>query len=359
LDKIFQISKIWKIYQPFTPIIHLSMNKIAVVILNYNGVDFLRKFLPLVIQYSIDAEVIIADNASTDESIPFLNENYPQTRIIQLSQNEGFSKGYNLALQQVEAEYYVLLNSDVEVTPNWLVPVIAFMDKNPQVAACQPKIKAYHDKSKFEYAGAGGGFLDKYAVPFCRGRLFDTLEDDKGQYDDIKEIFWATGACMFVRAKIYHALGGLDDDFFAHMEEIDLCWRIKNAGHQIFYVGASTIYHVGGGTLAKSNPFKTFLNFRNRLAMLYKNLPAQQMIPIFLVVGIFDVMTIASFVLDRDWKNAKAIMRAYISFWQKRRIWAKKRTKTLSNTAHKEMLPKSLIFQYFFLGNRNFNDLRF
>jgi GT2 family glycosyltransferase len=252
--------------------------KTAVVILNWNGRNFLETFLPSVLEYSARcADVIVADNASTDDSVAFLQEHYPQIRIIEHPKNGGFSKGYNDALKQIDAEYYILLNSDVEVTPNWITPVIEMMDADPSIAACQPKLRSFEDRSQFEYAGAAGGFIDAYGYPFCRGRIFDVLEEDRGQYDDACEVFWATGACLFVRADLYHALGGLDEDFFAHMEEIDFCWRLKNNGHKVMYCPDSTVYHVGGGALPKSSPRKTYLNFRNNLALLVKNLPSKRL----------------------------------------------------------------------------------
>ena len=232
----------------------------------------LEKFLPSVTANTTgDAEVIIADNGSTDDSIAFLHTHYPALRIIQFDQNYGFAEGYNRALAQVEADYYVLLNDDVEVTPHWVEPVVEQMEGNPLTAICQPKLLMYDQRDTFEYAGAAGGFIDRYGYPFCRGRLFDVVEKDHGQYDDPCEIFWASGAAMFVRADVWHQLGGLDGDFFAHMEEIDFCWRAKNKGYRVEYCPKSTIYHVGGGTLPKSNPRKTYLNFRNNLLMIYKN----------------------------------------------------------------------------------------
>ena len=248
--------------------------KVAVVILNWNGKSFLEKFLPSVFACNSSyAEIIVADNASTDDSVSFLKSKYPQIKIIQNSSNGGFAKGYNDALKLVEAEYYVLLNSDVEVTPNWIDSVIQLMDTDKSIAACQPKIRAFDDKKSFEYAGAGGGFIDKYGYPFCRGRILDTLEEDKGQYNDVREVFWATGACLFVRSECYHKVNGFDEDFFAHMEEIDLCWRLKNLGYKIMYSPNSTVFHVGGGTLNKTSPKKTYLNFRNNLILLCKNHP--------------------------------------------------------------------------------------
>lgn len=333
------------------------MTKVAIVILNYNGRTFLEQFLPSVIQHSQSHTIIVADNASTDDSIDFMKATYPEVRLIEMKENTGFSQGYNIALKEVEAEYYVLLNSDVEVTPNWLRPMLDFMEANPKVAACQPKIKAFHDKASFEYAGAAGGFIDKLGYPFCRGRIFDALEQDQGQYNDNFEVFWATGACMFVRASLYWQHGGLDNDFFAHMEEIDLCWRLKNAGHQIYYVGASEVYHVGGGTLPKSNPRKTFLNFRNNLALLYKNLPKGKVWTTLWWRFWLDGIAWAHFLAKGQIKDAMAISRAYWQFYGKVRFWKRKR-KTASNFAtHPQMLGQSLVFAYFFRKKKRFDDL--
>ena len=246
------------------------MTKTAVVILNWNGKKFLEQFLPYVIKHSSsDAEVIVADNASNDDSVEFLKNNYPEIQIINNNENGGFSKGYNEALSKIDAEYYVLLNSDIEVTENWIKPIIDLMDSDKSIAVCQPKLRSYHQKEMFEYAGAAGGFIDKYGYPFCRGRIFNSIEVDNGQYDDTCEVFWATGAAMFVRAELYHKFGGLDNDFFAHMEEIDFCWRLKNEGYKIMYCADSVVYHVGGGTLPKNSSRKTFLNFRNNFNLLY------------------------------------------------------------------------------------------
>lgn len=247
---------------------------VAIVILNWNGRSFLEKFLPSVIASAYSSKkIIVADNASTDDSIHFLQEHYPQVSIILNDTNEGFAKGYNTALKQVAADYYILLNSDVEVTPGWIEPVIELMERDIAIAACQPKILAYHNKQQFEYAGSSGGWLDKFGYPFLRGRVFDDCELDVGQYDDIQPCFWASGAAFFVRAAVYHELGGLDEFFFAHQEEIDLCWRAQLAGYKIYVQPASVVYHVGGGTLPKGNSRKAFLNFRNNLVMLAKNLP--------------------------------------------------------------------------------------
>lgn len=246
---------------------------VAIVILNWNGKGFLEKFLPSVIASLYpNKKIIVADNASTDDSVSFLRQQYPQIGIIQNSRNEGFAKGYNMALKQVQADYYVLLNSDVEVTPGWINPVIELMEKDIRIAACQPKLLSYADKHKFEYAGASGGWLDKFGYPFMRGRIFDICETDNGQYDNAEPCFWASGAALFIRSGVYHEMKGFDEFFFAHQEEIDLCWRLQLAGYKIFAQPASVVYHVGGGTLPKGNSLKTFLNFRNNLIMLSKNL---------------------------------------------------------------------------------------
>ena len=237
--------------------------KIAIVILNWNGQKLLEQFLPSVVSYSKEATIYVADNASTDNSVSFVKDNYPEVTIIQNEENGGYAKGYNDALQHVTADVFCLLNSDIEVTENWLKPIIKQFESDTNIAVIQPKILDYKDKSKFEYAGAGGGFIDKYGYPYCRGRIFDTIETDTNKYNDIIDIFWASGACFFIKSNVFHNLNGFDEDYFAHQEEIDLCWRIQNAGHQIKYVGTSTVYHVGGATLTTQNPKKTFLNFRN------------------------------------------------------------------------------------------------
>jgi hypothetical protein len=250
----------------------------AIVILNWNGRPFLEKFLPFVTGSACPgAEVIVADNASTDDSVPFVRERYPRIRVIEMDQNRGFAGGYNEALKHVDSDYYVLLNSDVEVAPGWLEPMIALLEKDPAIGACQPKIRMYDNKSSFEYAGAAGGWLDHLGYPFARGRIFDVCEQDNGQYDQSEPIFWASGAALFIRARLYHELGGLDPYFFAHQEEIDLCWRMQLAGYTIYSCPESVVFHVGGGTLPKGNERKVFLNFRNNLIMMAKNLPAGQL----------------------------------------------------------------------------------
>jgi GT2 family glycosyltransferase len=269
----------------FTPALHLSNDddnipgggsgafpSVAIVILNWNGQHFLEQFLPSVLASTYaNKRVIVADNASTDNSVTFLQQHFPQVEIINNPCNEGFAKGYNTALQQVLSDYYILLNSDVEVTPGWIEPVIELMEGNAAIAACQPKILNYAARHLFEYAGACGGWLDNFGYPFARGRVFNTLEEDKGQYNQPQPCFWVSGAAMFVRADMYHVLGGLDEYFFAHQEEIDFCWRLQLAGYKVYVQPASVVYHVGGGTLPKGNPKKDFLNFRNNLVMLAKN----------------------------------------------------------------------------------------
>lgn len=292
------------------------MKKVSVVILNWNGVGMLQKFLPGVIKYSQGegVEVCVADNGSTDESVVWLQTYCPDVRLIVLGKNYGFADGYNMALQQVEAEYVVLLNSDVEVTPHWLDPLMEYMDAHPEVAACQPKIRSERNKALFEYAGASGGYLDKYGYPFCRGRIFDVVEEDKGQYDTVQPIFWATGAALFICLKDYRESGGLDGRFFAHMEEIDLCWRLRSRGRGIVCIPQSTVYHVGAATLKKENPRKTFLNFRNNLLMLYKNLPKKELKRVMLIRGVLDVVAALVFLLKGEKEAARAVLQARKEF---------------------------------------------
>ena len=292
------------------------MKKVSVVILNWNGVGMLQRFLPGVIKYSEGegVEVCVADNGSTDESVSWLQAYCPDVRLIVLDKNYGFADGYNKALEQVEAEYVVLLNSDVEVTPHWLDPLMEYMDAHPEVAACQPKIRSERNKEYFEYAGAAGGYIDKYGYPFCRGRIFDVVEKDKGQYDAIQPIFWATGAALFIRLKDYQEAGGLDARFFAHMEEIDLCWRLRSRGRQLVCIPQSVVYHVGAATLKKENPRKTFLNFRNNLLMLYKNLPAKELKKVLFVRGLLDWVAAFVFLLKGEKEAANAVVKAREEF---------------------------------------------
>ena len=290
--------------------------KTAVVILNWNGKHWLDKFLANVIGFSPEAEVIIADNNSNDDSVNYLQKHYPSIRIIQNDGNYGYAKGYNLALQKIDAEYFILLNSDIQVTEDWINPIIKLMDKYQSISACQPKILDYHNKKKFEYAGASGGFIDSLGYPFCRGRVFDYLEEDKGQYNDSREIFWATGACLFVRASHYFEVNGFDEDFFAHQEEIDLCWRLKNKGYKVFVEPRSEVFHVGGGTLNVGSPFKTHLNFRNNLYMLFKNLPLPSLFIIIPIRLILDGIASITFLNKKQGINHLfAVMKAHFAFY--------------------------------------------
>ena len=337
--------------------------KIAVVILNWNGQKMLEQYLPNVLMYSKDdAEVIVADNASTDNSVAWLHEHHPSVRTILLEKNWGFAEGYNKALEQVEAEYYVLLNSDVEVTHHWLTPLVEFMDTHPDVAACQPKLLAMHDKNAFEYAGACGGFIDRYGYPYCRGRIFDTVERDNGQYDYQQEILWATGACMMIRSSAFWYVNGFDGRFFAHCEEIDLCWRLHQTGHRLFCIPDSQVYHVGGGTLPKSNPYKTFLNFRNNLTMLYKNLPDEDLRPVMRMRWILDYLAaFETLLVNKNIGDFKAIFRARRAFkkWKKDFDTDRERIKNLRK---KEIVmpsrsPFSIIWQYHFQGKKTYASL--
>ena len=335
------------------------MNKTAVVILNYNGRKHLTDFLPSVIKHSSDTTIYVADNASTDDSLTVLKNDFPSVKIIQLSENHGFAKGYNEALEQIknQFQYYVLLNSDVEVTPDWISPVINLMEANPNIAACQPKILAYHEKTHFEYAGAAGGFIDRLGYPFCRGRVFLSLEEDLGQYNDTREVFWATGACMFVRTEVFHNLGGFDDDFFAHMEEIDLCWRMKHAGHQVFACGESSVYHVGGGTLHKSNPHKTFLNFRNGLVMLYKNHPDKGLYRTLLTRLILDGVAGVKFLFFDSWEDCWAVVKAHFNFYFHFRTWHKKRQMIQKRDNLGQIFKKNIVWQHFVKGKERFDEM--
>lgn len=332
--------------------------KVAVVILNYNGKHFLEKFLPSVIQYSPGASIVVADNGSGDGSKEFVKRVYPQIRLIEFTQNEGFCRGYNLALQQIESEYYVLLNSDVEVSENWLSSVLTWMDQQPEVAVCQPKLLNYYQKNTFEYAGAAGGLIDYLGYPFCRGRIFETMEEDTGQYNDICEVFWASGACMIVRSEIYHQLGGLDEEFFAHMEEIDFCWRIKNAGYKVYYYGFAQVYHVGGGTLHKSNPRKTYLNFHNNLALLCKNLQRHHLLFALFCKILLDWVAALRFLLLGYPKDSLAIFHAQFNFFSRIWHWKLKRKKFELKASHPEILKKSIVLHYFLWGKKTYKMIK-
>lgn len=329
--------------------------KIAVVILNWNGEVLLERFLPSVIQYSPNAEVYVADNASTDTSIAFLKENYPTVKIIQNDTNGGFAKGYNDALKQVEADIFCLLNSDVEVTENWLDPIIEAFNQIPNASVIQPKVLDLLKQDHFEYAGAAGGYIDQLGYPFCRGRIFQHLEKDLGQYNDTKEIFWATGACMFVKRAVFESLGGFDTDYFAHQEEVDFCWRAKNKGHKIYYVGASEVYHLGGSTLSNMNPKKTYLNFRNSLFSITKNLPKRKAFTIIFIRLLLDGIAAIRFIFQFRFKHCFAILRAHISFYRQFPKMMKKREK--KDFTKKYYSTTSIVWSYFVHGVEEFNIL--
>lgn len=338
------------------------MVKTAIVILNYNGRELLGTFLPKVIAFSgEDCEVYVADNASTDDSLEYLRTTFPSLPVIILAKNFGFSKGYNEALKRIEANYYMLLNSDVEVTSGWLDPLVALLDRQPEIAACQPKILSYHEKDYFEYAGAGGGFIDYLGYPFCRGRLFDTIEKDTGQYNDVVPIFWATGASLLIRSKVFHEMGGFDEDFFAHMEEIDLCWRIQLSGKKIYYCGLSKVYHVGGGTLAAKHPHKTYLNFRNGLTMLYKNTHGPKLFWRLFIRWNLDVIAALKFLFSDSADNFLAVFRAHFHFFKRIPLNRKKKSKQIDRewVEIKEMYKYSIVWKYFFKKKRYFRELKF
>lgn len=337
------------------------MKKVAIVILNWNGAAMMRRFLPSVIEHSAGvADIIVADNASTDDSLSLLANEFPTVKTIVLDKNYGFAGGYNLALQQVENEYYMLLNSDVEVTQGWMDTLIEFMDSNSDVAACQPKLRAEHSRGKFEYAGASGGFIDRYGYPFCRGRVFDTVEDDHGQYDDACQVMWATGAALMIRRDDYWRVGGLDARFFAHCEEIDLCWRLCNVGRKIYCVPQSVVYHVGGGTLPKGNPMKTYLNFRNNLTMLYKNLPDGDLHHVMRVRFWLDYeAAFKSLLLDRNWGEFKAVLRGRRAFKAWRNDFCTDRQQIqASRVAVDDSMrkPYSILWRYYVKGKRSYED---
>jgi GT2 family glycosyltransferase len=330
------------------------LEKIAVVILNWNGVKLLEQFLPSVIQYSPEATVYVADNASTDESIVFVKNNYPTIKIVQNKTNQGFAGGYNDALQHIDAEIYALVNSDIEVTENWLKPILDTFEAEPETAIIQPKILDFKKKDHFEYAGAGGGFIDQFGYPFCRGRIFDTLEKDNGQYNDKIEIFWASGACFFIRSAVYKELKGFDEDFFAHQEEIDLCWRTINRGYKIKYNSESTVYHVGGATLQQANPKKTFLNFRNSLLMLTKNLPQDALFKVLIIRMLLDGVAGVKFIFEGQFAHCLAIIRAHFSFYRLFLRNYKKREKKQIEIYFK---TKSIVYGYYVKNGTVFVDV--
>lgn len=337
-------------------------SKVAVVILNWNGAAFLKRFLPSVTKFSVPewSDVIVADNGSTDNSKQVVEENFPTVSYLQLNQNYGFAEGYNQALKQINADYYLLLNSDVEVTEDWLSPMREMMDNDPTIGAIQPKIMWLDHPDTFEYAGAAGGYIDALGYPFCRGRILDKQEKDNGQYNDHQNIFWATGAAMLVRAKVWHALDGLDQDFWAHMEEIDLCWRMKNQGYQVRFCANSTVYHLGGGSLSYGSPRKVFLNFRNNLYLLFKNLPTGKLIPILFIRMILDGVAAIQFLVTGQAPLLLEVFRAHVHFYRNLGKLMKKRGKLntkVTTSQHAEIYPGSIIFQFYLLKKKKFSDL--
>lgn len=338
------------------------MEKVAIVILNWNGSKMLGDYLPSVLRYSKEeAAVYVADNASTDDSLAMLREHFPEVRLIELEKNWGFAEGYNKALQQIEAEYYLLLNSDIEVTHHWLTPMIELLDSHQDIAACQPKLLSIFDKDSFEYAGASGGYLDKYGYPFCRGRIFETVERDDGQYDNQADVLWATGAALMIRSKDYWTVGGLDRRFFAHNEEIDLCWRLRIRGRRIVCLPESYVYHVGGGTLPKGNPMKTFLNFRNNLTMLYKCLPEEDLKHVMRWRWWLDYLAAwEMLILKQNLGDFKAVYLARQAFKRWRKDFESDR-QTIQASRVDTKIPErrdfSLLWQYYVKGKKTFRQL--
>ncbi|MCI6671098.1 MAG: glycosyltransferase family 2 protein [Prevotella sp.] len=335
--------------------------KVAIVILNWNGRQMMEQYLPSVVRYSADAEIIVADNSSTDDSIAWLASNYPQISVIRLEDNYGFAGGYNRALAQVDSEYYLLLNSDVEVTEGWLSPLMAAMEQYKEVVACQPKLLSYVEKDKFEYAGGAGGHLDRYGYPFCRGRIFDSMEQDKGQYNEPEEIFWATGACLLIRSAAFWKVGGFDERFFAHNEEIDLCWRLQQAGGRIFCFPESHVYHLGGGTLSASNPRKTFLNFRNNLTMLWKNLPQRELRKVMRIRFFLDhIAALKTLLLDGNLKEAQAILAGRRAFkaWRNDFIIERRHIESKENQGVRDMRKSySVLWKYYVEKRHTYKEL--
>ncbi|MEI6407763.1 MAG: glycosyltransferase family 2 protein [Bacteroidota bacterium] len=334
--------------------------KTAVVILNWNGKHLLEQFLPKVIACSPNAEIVVADNASTDHSVSFVRNAFPSVTIIENSSNNGYAGGYNEALSQVDADYYVLLNSDIEVTPQWIEPVINCFERDQLIAAIQPKIRAFKHRDQFEYAGAAGGYLDRLGFPFCRGRIFEECEIDQGQYDDAREVFWASGACMFVRASIFHECEGFDELFFAHMEEIDLCWRMKNRGYKIMVEPSSVVFHIGGGTLSKSNWRKTYLNFRNNLELIYKNIEDKYLFRSLFMRMTLDGIAAFKFLFTNGFSHFYAIIRAHLHFYRKLPSISQKRRKLKAlerNRNSTGVYMGSIVADYFIKGKKTFTDL--
>jgi len=338
------------------------MPKTSVVILNWNGRKLLEQFLPSVLAHVPGDEyrVVVADNGSTDDSVAFIEMAYPDVQLIILDKNYGFAGGYNKALQQVDSEYVVLLNSDVETTQGWLETLISFMESHPDVAAVQPKIRSYREREQFEYAGASGGFIDRYGYPFCRGRILAVVEEDKGQYDAVVPVFWATGACLCIRRKDYFDAGGLDDRFFAHMEEIDLCWRLNARGRRVMCVPSSVVYHIGGASLSKDNPRKMYLNFRNNLLMLYKNIPQSSYRLTFLIRYFFDLLAYLHLLLEGKFKSAHAVVEAYSDYLKMRDSCRPMRQENLRRTTVQRIptqFRKSILLLFYVKGKKTYESV--
>jgi len=331
---------------------------IAVVILSWNGIEWIKTFLPTIIDKSSNANIYVADNASTDGTFEYIKENFTNVNVIQNYSNDGYAKGYNDALKNLNEKYFVLINSDIEVTDNWLNPIIDLMEDNIDIAACQPKILDYNNRNKFEYAGASGGYIDTLGYPYCRGRIFSDLEEDNNQYDDIKEVFWASGACLFVRSENFKEVNGFDNDFFAHQEEIDLCWRLKNSGYKVMVNPQSVVYHVGGGTLNSSSPFKTYLNFRNNLFMLYKNLPFLKLLITLLFRLPLDGIAAITFLKKEDGiGHLFSILRAHLIFYISIPLLTIKRSKIKRKRKVLGISNFSILFKYYALGIKKYSNL--
>lgn len=328
---------------------------IAVVILNWNGEALLEQYLPFVVSYSENADIYVVDNASSDGSVELIKNKFPEVRIIENSTNGGFAKGYNDALKHIDADIYCLLNSDVEVTPNWLDPIVPHFTRHKDVAVIQPKILDLIKRDHFEYAGAAGGFIDMFGYPFCRGRIFQAIEKDQGQYDDVKEVFWATGACMFIRKRVFDDLNGFDEDYFAHQEEVDLCWRIQNHGLKVHYLGQSHVYHLGGSTLSNMNPKKTYLNFRNSLFSITKNLPRRRAFPIVLARLVLDGIAALRFIFQFKFDHCIAVLRAHLSYYRQWRKMYRKREK--NNFLTKYYATKSIVWSHYVDQVSNYDKL--
>ena len=336
------------------------MKRVAVVILNWNGEKMLREFLPDVVRHSTGAEIVVADNASTDGSLQMLEREFPMVRRIVLDRNHGFAQGYHLALEQVDAEFYLLLNNDVQVGADWLSPLVEYMDNNPHVAACQPKLLCHWDRTRFEYAGASGGYIDAWGYPYCRGRVMGTVEEDKGQYDEPASLLWATGAALMIRSEAYWQAGGLDGRFFAHQEEIDLCWRLRSRGYGIACVPQSKVWHVGGGTLPKDSPHKTYLNFRNNLLLLYKNLPDERLETVMRVRFWLDALASVQFLLTGKWGSFLAVWRGRRDFFRMRPQFVADRERNLKEAVLSpvpEQTAVSILWQYYARGKKTFKEI--